>query len=320
MAATPEQLAQLRTEVGESISAMSARMTTHEGATLESMAKIDEAQANHTALWHTASAEITGLKEAINKLNAKIIENESKGSHKKKSIIDPKTMSPKVWNNDGSKTFAEWRDDVETIQDWQVPGMRDVLRKVSQWKVPITAEEFTKVLDEVQFGPGTEVQFGDGIDLYTFLKLKTEGDPKRQVNTISQGQGWEAWRHLHTTYEVRTALNKYQMRADVSGMVKHQGKKPADMKDLLPRLEEKAKRYAELHDEIIPDIEIKGYLMNMLDDDSKKHMMMYNELPYAEYKANLLTYVNTMSNKMEIGALGEQGTRQDMKQTRDMQS
>ena len=89
--------------------------------------------------------------------------------------------------------------------------------------------------------------------------------------------------------------------------MRNPAKKPCDVREILTRFEEKIKRYEQYSNKEIDEDDKKGMLSNMLDDESRKHMVnhMADGVSYETYKTQLLSYINTVSNKMDIGSFGQ---------------
>ena len=235
----------------------------------------------------------------VEALETKVENIHSKADRGGPKLVDPKKMLPEKYTHGGTVGFASWRDEVQTYCETIRPGMREVLKNLRSDKDPV---------DQDLFVGAQRVEWCHGQELYDFLLLRTTGEAQRIVKIVQDNNGWEAWRLMHESYEPRSACSKAVLRSEIAAMVQHKAKKPHDLKDLLSRLEEKIKKWEEYAGKKFDPEEAKGYLMTMLDDETRKYMVKFSsdEVSYIEYKAKLNEYILLSSNKMDIDRISPQ--------------
>ena len=209
----------------------------------------------------------------------------------KKSMLDAKTMQPDKLN--GSEKFSTWREDVEDYCESIEPGMRTAMTWARKQKKEVNKYEF-----EDEF---SDVDFEKGVELYQLLKTKTEGEARRIVRGVRDANGWEAWRSLHSTFEPKTLVTRGALRADIAALIKSPAKKRSEVRQIIGKLEDKIKKFEDHAGMIFDEEEKKGYAINLLDEDTRRHMIQYggDEFGYAEYKDKVLEFVNMMTNANE---------------------
>ena len=133
-------------------------------------------------LYTTASA-------AVGKLDARVEKVESKGGggDSQTSLLHYKNMTVNVL--DKMDQWRNWKSDVEDYTEETLPGIRGYLEKT---------QENVEEIEEVDVDPVAWEQRGM---LWRFLKKYTAGDARKIVSSVSDRNGWEAWRKLHLQFE-----------------------------------------------------------------------------------------------------------------------
>ena len=103
------------------------------------------------------------------------------------------------------------------------------------------------------------------------MKKHTAGDARKIVSSISDRNGWEAWRKLHLQFEPALVMREAVVMAQFTSMVNKRAKTPAKTKTLLVELEERAKRVEEITGERIDNRHMMSVIMGILDSETMKH-------------------------------------------------
>ena len=126
--------------------------------------------------------------------------------------------------------WRTWKADVEDYTEETLPGIRGYLEK---------AKEGDEEVEEVDVDPAAWEQREV---LWRFLKRYTAGDARKVVSSVSDRNGWEAWRKLHLQFEPALVMREAVVMAQFTNMVNKRAKTPQETKALLVELDERAKR------------------------------------------------------------------------------
>ena len=107
--------------------------------------------------------------------------------------------------------------------------------------------------------------------LWRFLKRYTAGDARKVVSSVSDRNGWEAWRKLHLQFEPALVMREAVVMAQFTNMVNKTAKTLSETKALLVELDERAKRVEEITGERIENRHTMSVAMGVLDSESMKH-------------------------------------------------
>ena len=100
-------------------------------------------------------------------------------------------------------------------------------------------------------------------------------------------------------------------------------KKPSDIRALIVELEARTTTYRNATGQQYPDEVTKSILLNMVDDETRKHVAAYTgvEYNYVQFKSKVLEMVHVQADHdkrgvkaMDIGNL-EEGDREDEEET-----
>ena len=103
--------------------------------------------------------------------------------------------------------WRTWKADVEDYTEETMPGIRGYLEK---------AKEREKEISEVDVAPGPWEQREM---MWRFLKRYTAGDARKVVSSVSDRNGWEAWRKLHLQFEPALVMREAVVMASFTNMV-----------------------------------------------------------------------------------------------------
>ena len=145
--------------------------------------------------------------------------------------------------------------------------------------------------------------------LWRFLKRYTAGDAKKVVSSVSDRNGWEAWRKLHLQFEPALVMREAVVMAQFTNMVNKRAKTPAETKALLVELDERAKRVEEITGERIENRHMMSVVMGVLDSESMKHTAQFQgaKVRADVLKRKVVEFANLMStgtksmDSMDIG-------------------
>ena len=105
--------------------------------------------------------------------------------------------------------------------------------KAAKRKEAVTAEEVLKEGPEIHKAVK---------ELFSLLKSKTTGEPKRIVTSTEEGNGLEAWRRLVGYYDPSLVVQQGQVLSEFGAMATRRAKNAAELKGVLIEMEEKMKR------------------------------------------------------------------------------
>ena len=155
--------------------------------------------------------------------------------------------------------WRTWKADVEDYTEETLPGIRGYLEKT---------KEGDEEIEEVDVDP---VAWDQREMRWRFLKRYTADDARKVVSSVSDRNGWEAWRKLHLQFEPALVMREAVVMAQFTSMVNKRAKTPADTKTLLVELDERAKRVEEITGERIENRHMMSVVMGVLDSESMKH-------------------------------------------------
>jgi len=107
--------------------------------------------------------------------------------------------------------------------------------------------------------------------LWRFLKKYTAGDARKIVSSVSDRNGWEAWRKLHLQFEPALVMREAVVMAQFTSMVNKRANTPAETKTLLVELDERAKRFEGITGGRIDNRHTMSVAMGILDSETMKH-------------------------------------------------
>ena len=190
-----------------------------------------------------------------------------------------------------------WKADVEDYTEETMPGIRRHLEK---------AKEGDEEVEEVDVDPAAWEQREM---LWRFLKRYTAGDARKVVSSVSDRNGWEAWRNLRLQFEPAYVMREAVVMAQFTNMVNKRAKTPQKTKALLVELDERAKRVEEVTGERIENRHMMSVVMGVLDSESMKHTAQYQgaKVRADVLKRKVVEFANLMStgtksmDSMDIG-------------------
>ena len=112
--------------------------------------------------------------------------------------------------------WRSWESDVEDYTEETLPGIRRYLEK---------AKESEEEIDGVDVD---ERAWEQREMLWRFLKKYTAGDASKIVSSVSDRNGWEAWRKLHLQFEPALVMREAVVMAQFTSMVSKRTKTPAE--------------------------------------------------------------------------------------------
>ena len=127
------------------------------------------------------------------------------------------------------------------------------------------------------------------------------------VLSVSNCNGWNAWRKLHQNFEPSIVMREAQAMAQFTGMVNRRAKNPAETRSLMLGLEERARRVEEMTVSPPDDRHTMSVIMGILDSETLKHTIHFQGMKksVSELKQKVMEFVNlTMPSKadhMDIG-------------------
>ena len=144
----------------------------------------------------------TTLGNLLQSAQAKFMEIDQKISDKadhgkKTSFLPEKMMIPKTFNQDIT-LWRKWRDDVAKFFDEGHEGIKIVLEEVATMKEEITVE---RLREAAQKCPSAVPDLEKWKHLYRALEKLTEGEAEKVLTTVTDENGFEAWRQLHLVFE-----------------------------------------------------------------------------------------------------------------------
>ena len=138
--------------------------------------QVSEVTAGLKELYNTASVAVGLVASRLDKLESKI-----NGGGGQKSLLHYKNMTVNILEK--IDRWRTWKADVEDYIEETMPGIRGYLEK---------AKKCDEEVEEVDVDPPA---WGQREMLWRFLKRYTAGDARKVVSSVSDRNGWEAWRN-----------------------------------------------------------------------------------------------------------------------------
>ena len=205
----------------------------------QEMEKIfDEREVKLTTGW---KAEIDALMVKLEEMTKKYDNIKEHENKKENTLMHVKNLIPSKL--DKTEDWRKWRQEVEDYTEEVFPGMKKVLDKAR--KSNDIANQLFFISDDL------DVWWQKRETLQRFLKHYTENDAYKTVNSVSEENGWEAWRKLCNSFEPNLAIKEAQLKADFTMMVNKRAKNMMETKTLITEMEDKAKKAEDVSGEII---------------------------------------------------------------------
>ena len=248
------------------------------------------------SLFSDQSAKLLYLDSYTKELAAKVAtmeRAEDGGTRKRQGLVDSKHMQPPVLDDEKVK-FVMWKEDMEDYCESIKKNFRTTLRWAREQKT-----EITKATYDLDCDHSGEMPFHDMEELHQLLKAKTNKEAKRIIRVLKDCNGLEAWRLLRSHHEPKMITTKTALRADIARMIRTPAKRTEEVRTILQKLEEKIRRYENYTNASFDAEEKKGYVTDLLDEETKKHMIQYggDEHSYDVYKDKISEFINTVGSK-----------------------
>ena len=181
-----------------------------------------------------------------------------------RSLIHPKMLNPAVLSQ--SDHWRKWKGDVEEYCEHIHRGMKDIM------------DQATKADGEIeeQWFHNTEDCWWDRSEvLWSFLRRFIDGEARRVVLSVSNCNGWNAWRKLHQNFEPSLAARVGQVMASFTGMVNRKAKNQAETRSMMLEVDERARRVEEMTGTAPEERHTMSVIAGFLDNETLKHTMQY---------------------------------------------
>ena len=227
--------------------------------------KFDEIESNIKVLYADAGAKFKEIEATIDK--------GQDNKDKKRGFLPDKLMIPKVFSDDVSN-WRKWKDEVAKYFDEGKDGMKAIMDDVSRCKQAITKE----VLEEACSRNPTAVveQLQKWKHLYRALEKLTAGEAAKVISTVSDENGFEAWRQLHLRFEPELEAQKNVVLLEL-----HSIPPATSIEETKAKLVELRCRIAKAEDILgdpIQQMQKMTALLQVIDPITKQHTATLKEL------------------------------------------
>ena len=192
--------------------------------------------------------------------------------------------------------------------------MKVIMDDVSRCKQPITKE----VLEEACSRNPTAVvqQLQKWKHLYRALEKLTAGEAAKVISTVSDENGFEAWRQLHLRFEPELEAQKYVVLLEL-----HSIPPATSIEETKAKLVELRCRIAKVEDilgEPIQEIQKRTALLWVIDPITKQHTATLKDLDFARFYAVIMNFTNNASMGVAqvktVNSVNEKNESTDKKQ------
>ncbi|MDA8582756.1 hypothetical protein N9L68_00955 [bacterium] len=250
-------------------------------------------------------SDLETLKISIGECKTSLSDGEGgtpKQSREKAGLVPIKHLMPETW--DGNvKQWRIWRDAVERYVDAADEHLRKQMDPVKTVKVAITEESF-KMLGGTDFSKGKQ--------LMTLLMAKTSSDAQTLVIGSPEDNGWEAWRRLHSFFELTLAVRESEVSADFSLMCRKPAKDTNELRKMMIEMQDKIRKFKEVVGKPPDEMHEKSILTAILDPETRKHTVSQQNMsvPLIDLKQKIEEFVNAVGAgqrtcRHEVSALVE---------------
>ena len=111
----------------------------------------------------------------------------------------------------------------------------------------------------------------DEIHVWRALKGLTGGVARTVVMSVSEENGFEAWRCLHLQFEPKLTIRQGQVLAEFAAMVSRPGKTITETRDLITEMDRRLKLIRDLTHEGVSDVHTRSVLIGLLDPMTRQH-------------------------------------------------
>ena len=151
---------------------------------------------------------------------------------------------------------------------------------------------------------------GDRVQVWRALKALSEGEARDVVLSISDENGFVAWKSLGDNFEPGLASKQGRVVFEFGNMVTKPARNPEELRTLIVEMEKKMKLVVEITKEIISSAHAKGVLVGIMDPLTRQHTAQDHHKDFEELKAIVKNFVNNAGSRdnskatsMEIGAV-----------------
>ena len=239
---------------------------------LEGMIENQRAQTAQT------QSDLAHLKEMVDQVGQG---GERAGKGKKDGLIQAKNIIPGMFVGK-IQEWKEWRDSVE-----EYTGLVDE-------RILTAMKEAAEQKDIITTVPGGAEAQKAAKELFSLLKSKTTGEPKRIVTSTEEGNGLEAWRRLVGYYDPSLVVQQGQVLSEFGALATKKAKNPAELKGVLIEMEEKMKRVYDVCGRKVDDMHAKSILIAVMDDDTKRYIAPHLHLQFDGLVLKIKEYINMM--------------------------
>ena len=216
-----------------------------------------------------------GLVSAIKALSGRVDQVEGRvvnggvspnsGSVPTRGHLPEKSMLPKVFEGN-LEEWRNWQDDVSDFLDTRHSGMLRFLDAISKQR----DQQISDSLKQTWQFLGPKV-LDDEIHVWRALKGLTGGVARTVVMSVSEENGFEAWRRLHLQFEPKLTIRQGQVLAEFAAMVSRPGKTITETPDLIAEKDRKLKLIRDLTHEGVSDVHALSVLIGLLDPMTRQH-------------------------------------------------
>ena len=179
--------------------------------------------------------------------------------------IPTKILVPEAYRGDLSK-WKQWKEDIEDYLDTVNKGMKSFLREVEQ--VPgVVTTDFVNRRTHIY---GHKVT-GDKVQVWRALKKLTTEEARRVISSVTEEDGFAAWKRLIENFEKGLEARIGVALADLSNMVTKPAKTPNETRILITELENKKKVVEEMQTDKVGDLHFRSLMLGILDPTTRQH-------------------------------------------------
>ena len=245
------------------------------GSTMHDTVRNLEMNAKEVKRVNNVLAEADQCVKNLNGGLASVEQKSDKPGGNKSSLIDPKHVTVKDFDGKNVALFGEWRDTVERLVNAIFPGLKSVMKKISQARTKITEGRFLEVKYDLE-NEGIKITWDYHVvndELGVYLLGKTTDKPKLTADGAKLAGGFEMWRLLHQRYDRVSEETAALMTAAITKLGAHQASNLQDLRGKLATLERVVENYVTKL-QVEPDAVLLGsVLTTILDPQTRREFV-----------------------------------------------
>ena len=247
----------------------------------EAQKKFAEVDLNYNQMYQQAKLSFENLDHKINM--------GSVSRDKRAGFLPDKLMVPQKFAEDITQ-WRKWKEEVTKYFDESREGIKGILDEIGNMQQPITVEVLRAAGER---NPHKVADLEKWKHLYRALEKLTDGEAAKVVSTVTDENGFEAWRQLHLRFEPQLQAQKNTVLLELHNMTA-----AATIEETKNKMVELKVRIAKAENILgmnVQDMQKKTALLQILDLVTKQHTATLVDAEFNTFYTKVMNFTNNAS-------------------------